>query len=162
MKVFATQIAFNENPTYIHLALCVRHVMRYCHLGVHVMAHLFQWRRSALGAHSNIANGRLQFATGIDDRLLLLLLICRDERCTVRLLRHAHLAGWTVGPRVASGFHVLIVVAHAIVWWKAWIRRHICLIRILAVVVHLLAAIQMVAIRIVAVHVRTHVRVGKV
>ena len=30
--------------TYVDLALSMCHVMRYCHLSIHVMSHLFEWR----------------------------------------------------------------------------------------------------------------------
>lgn len=33
-----------EKCAYIDLALCMCHMMRYCHLSIHVMSHLFEWR----------------------------------------------------------------------------------------------------------------------
>lgn len=136
------------------------HVMRYCHLSIHMMwTDLFEWRRATFGAHANAANGRLQLTAGIHYGLLIGL--CA-QLCTVRLLRHAHLAGRAVRPWVTRWLHVLIVVAHSIVRRKSRVRRHIALVRILAIVMHLLAAIQMITIRIVAVHIRAHIRIGKV
>ena len=130
------------------------HVMwRYCHLCIHVVAHLLEWWGAIVGTDiakpvRPITNGgRLQFTTGIDDRLLLLLwdLCLLVGMRTVRLLGYhtAHLTRGTVRPRV-RWVHRLLVVTHTVVGWKSGIGRHVSLACVCVVVIHLLARVQAV------------------
>lgn len=138
-------------------------MMRYCHLSIHVMSHLFEWRwaafESTTDATDTTTNGRLQFTAGINNWLLLL--GCIGHLCAIWLLLHSNLTRRAIRPW-ECWIEILIVIAHSIVWWKPWIWWHISLIWILTVMMHLLARIQMITIRIVAMHIWTHVWVRKV
>lgn len=136
-----------------------------------VMAHLLERRRSIITDHAQtaVANRSLQFTAGVNNRLLLRLLLKRYRSILLwRWLRSLlwthhipHLTRGAVWSRVARWLHVLIVVAHSIVGRIAREWRHTGLIVMgLCVVMHL--SIHVTASWIVAVHIGAHVGICKV
>lgn len=138
-------------------------LLRMCHLLRHLRQLLLQLLWGLL---------RLLLLLVLRGLLLLLLLLLGNTQLTVGLrLGHdpAHLAGGAVRAGVDLVLLLLVhplavVVGHAVVGWKARVGHVALVIRVLAVVVHLLG-VQVgdpVARVVPMMHVRPHVRVGEV